>query len=233
MTVNEMQNYLDLGVLAILLVCALSGRARGLVKTCLGFVPLLGGILSSRVVYPALSQFLFTTSLYEKFKEGVAGWLDIGGIVESSVQETATLSALNLPDFLKESLVANNNPVVYELLGVHSLSDYVAGYLAQVCINVLSMAIVFLVVAVGLQVLLRTLDLVAKLPVLHFLNHTAGLLAGLIKGVLIVWLLGVFLVFFYANPSMQPIFEALEQSKVALFFYEHNLLLGIVVQIFG
>ena len=228
-----MQNYLDVGVLAILLVCALSGRARGLVKTCLGFVPLLGGLLASKFGYPMFSKMLYDTGLYTHFKEGAASWLDLGGILESGAQETATLSALNLPDFMKDALVANHNPVVYQLLGVDTLSDYVAGYVAQVCINVLSMAVVFLVVAVGLQVLLRTLDLVAKLPVLHFLNHTAGFVAGLIKGVLIVWILGVFLVFFYANPSMQPVFEALAQSKVALFFYEHNLLLGIVLQVFG
>ncbi len=228
-----MHNYLDVGVLAILLVCALSGRARGLVKTCLGFVPLLGGLLASKFGYPMFSKMLYHTGLYSQFKAGVAGCLDLGGILESSAQDTAALSALNLPGFLKDSLVANNNPVVYQLLGVDTLTDYVAGYVAQVCINVLSMALVFLVVAVGLQVFLRTLDLVAKLPVLHFLNHTAGFAAGLVKGILIVWLLGVFLVFFYATPSMQPVFAALAQSKVALFFYEHNLLLGIVLQIFG
>ena len=129
--------------------------------------------------------------------------------------------------------MSNNNPVIYQILGVGDLEHYIASYVAQVCINVVSVAIVFVVAVVVLKLLLRALDLIAKLPVLHFLNHTAGMIAGLVQGVFVVWVIGLFLVFFYTNPAFLSLFETLSRSGIALFFYEHNLLLGMVLGIFA
>ena len=42
----------------------------------------------------------------------------------------------------------NNNPVIYQLLHAESLKEYIAGYLANVCINVLSVAAAFVLMSV-------------------------------------------------------------------------------------
>ena len=226
-----MQTELDIVVLILLVGFALWGRGRGFIKTCLGFIPLLGGVIAAKAFSPALAKVLYHTALSGHLEEGVASWLGFDTLWTQGAD--AAIQGLPLPEFMKEALLSNNNPVIYQILGVGDLEHYIASYVAQGCINVVSVAIVFVVAVVVLKLLLRALDLIAKLPVLHFLNHTAGMIAGLVQGVFVVWVIGLFLVFFYTNPAFLSLFETLSRSGIALFFYEHDLLVGMELGIFG
>ena len=58
-----MQTELDIVVLILLVGFALWGRGRGFIKTCLGFIPLLGGVIAAKAFSPALAKVLYHTAL--------------------------------------------------------------------------------------------------------------------------------------------------------------------------
>lgn len=226
-------NYIDIGVIVILLFFAISGKMRGLVRTCFSFVPTLAGLVLTNQLYPALSKILRNTFIYDGFKNGVQKALDLDSIFASTLAGSDAISTLKLPEFLKTALVENNNPIVYNILGVNKIEEYIAGYVANICLNVLCMAVVFIVVVIACKFILAALDLIAKLPVISFFNKTGGLAVGLLQGIVVLWVIGMVLVVFYSNPAFSGFFEMLNQSRLALFLYEKNVLLFMILRIFA
>ncbi|HCT64811.1 MAG TPA: hypothetical protein DIC60_06050 [Lachnospiraceae bacterium] len=226
-------NYIDIGVIVILLFFAILGRTRGLVRTCFSFIPMVAGLVVTNQLYPVLSKLLRNTFIYDGLKNGVQKSLGLDGIFSSSLAGGEAINALKLPDFLKTALVENNNPVVYKVLGVDKIQEYIAGYVANICLNVLCMAVVFVITIIACKFILAALDLIVKLPVINFLNKTGGFFAGLIQGIIVLWVIGMVLVLFYSNPVFTGFFEVLNQSRWGLFFYEKNVLLFMILRIFA
>lgn len=226
-------NYIDIGVIVILLFFAVAGRMRGLVRTCFSFVPMLAGLVLTNQLYPVLSKILRNTFIYEGLKNGVQKALKLDSIFANTIAGSDAIGALKLPGFLKTALVENNNPVVYNILGVNKVEEYIAGYVANICLNVLCMVVVFIVIVIACKLILTALDLIAKLPVVNFFNKTGGLAVGLLQGIIVLWIIGIVLVGFYSNPLFSRFFEVLNQSKVALFLYEKNVLLFMILRIFA
>ena len=146
--------------------------------------------------------------------------------------QTALIEAMPLPEFLKEALLENNNPVIYQLLHAESLKEYIAGYLANVCINVLSVAAAFVLIYIVVKVIINALHLFSKLPGLNFLNRFSGFLVGGAKGIVCVWLAGIVLTFFQCRGAFAELFSAMERTLFAGYFYENNILLQLILTIF-
>ena len=231
----EFLNGLDIFVIIIICIFVLTGAHRGFIKTCFGFLPVIVSLIAANELYPGVSKFLRGTALYTNLSEKVAETLDLSGAVQNFVNqsESGIIESLKLPDFFKTSMLENNNPVVYQILGVQNLQDYISGYVANICINVISIIGVYIVVFIAVKIILSTLNLVAKLPGISFLNKTGGAAAGMAEGIVLMWILGIILVFFYSSPNFAPFFELLEQSKLALFLYNNNLLLFMILKIFA
>lgn len=225
---------LDIVVVGIILVSGILAYKNGFIMATLGFVPIIGALLAVKFVTPAVGKFLRGTAFFSNMTESIQNSLRLDEIIGQAAMETQTqlIEGMKLPDFLKESLLENNNPVVYKLLDVESLQEYIAGYLANICINIISVVAVFVVVWIGLIVVLKALNLISELPVLSFVNRTAGLAVGLLKGVSLVWIGAMILTYLQCSGKMEGLFLALSESTVALFMYENNILLYLILTIF-
>ena len=113
-----------------------------------------------------------------------------------------------------------------------SLKEYIAGYLANVCINVLSVAAALVLIYIVVKVVINALHLFSKLPGLNFLNRFSGVLVGGAKGIVCVWLAGIVLTFFQCKGTFAELFSAMERTLFAGYFYENNILLQLILTIF-
>ena len=227
-------NYLDIAVIIIVLACVISGRMKGFVLTSLSFLPIVSGLFITNRAYPIASKYIRKTIFFEKFKDGVAKTLGIMDFKESmnqGVSDIQVIENLKLPNIFKQGLIENNNPIVKNIFDAGSIGDYIVSYIANACINVLCMIVIYFIVVFIIKAIIRALDIVSKLPVLNFLNKTLGGVLGLVKGLFVVWMSGLVLVFFYTNPMFSKAFDVLYQSKVALFLYENNVLLFMILRI--
>lgn len=100
-----------------------------------------------------------------------------------------------------------------------------AGRVAERLAHHILFAVAFVVLFVLLTLLLHALDLVAKLPGLHFCNGLGGGLIGLVKGVLVLFVLVTVLGISFRN-LFDP--EVVEKTYLCKFFVEHNLVLAFV-----
>ena len=225
---------LDIIALGVILGCGAYAWYKGFIQAALGFLPMLAALLGTRCISPYTGKFLRETAFFGSLADSIKAKMGLEQIISQSVMQTQTeiIEGMPLPHFLKETLLENNNPVIYQLLDVGALEDYIAGFLANICINALSVVLAFVLIYVAVAIVLHALHLFSQLPVLNFMNRFSGFVVGAAKGLLFVWIGCTVLTFFQCSASWQGLFAAMQTSHVAGFLYENNLLLGLILRIF-
>lgn len=226
-----------LDILALVLVVGMAVQAyrKGFVRAALNFLPMVAALAATRFLTPTVSELLRKTPFFDALTNTVGNGLHLDNAIGDAAMQTQTeiIESMHLPDFLKESLVENNNPVIYHLLDVESLQSYIAGFLGNICINIISVLLVFVVVWLAVKFVLKALNLISKLPVLNFFNRACGFLVGLLKGLCVAWLICFVLTFFQCNSAFDFFFDALNLTHVALPLYENNILMYFILTIFA
>ena len=226
---------LDILVLVLVVGTAVRAYRKGFVRAALNFLPMVAALAATRFLTPTVSELLRKTPFFDALTNTVGNGLHLENAIGDAAMQTQTdiIQSMHLPDFLKESLVENNNPVIYHLLDVESLQSYIAGFLANICINIISVLLVFIVVWLAVKFVLKALNLISKLPVLNFFNRVCGFLVGLLKGLCVTWLICFVQTFFQCNSAFDFFFDALNLTHVALPLYENNILMYFILTIFA
>lgn len=226
---------LDVIVLAILLFFAMRAYKQGFIEAGLHFLPMLAAMGAAYFFAPVCGRLFRQTPLFASLQSSISKGLQLDSVFGEAALETQTriIEQMQLPDFIKDALLENNNPVVYDILHVDRIQDYISGFLANISVNILSVVLLTAITFFVVKLFLKALNLVFRLPVLSFFNRLCGLIIGTLQGVSIVWLICIVLTFFYYNPKMSAFFQALNQTKIASVFYENNLLLLLILKIFA
>lgn len=223
----------DIIVIGIILGCAIRAYQKGFVSAGLSFLPTILGIASAYFCSPILSRILRKTPFFTWMTESIYNNLDINKLFSGTfTSQRDMIESMKIPLFLKNSLLENDNPVVYQVLDVQKGQDYIASFLANVCLNIISVLAAFFIAVIIAKFFLAALNLVMQLPILSFFNKASGLMIGTLQGVVIVWIIGLVLTFFHYNPKFYSFFQLLENSKIASVFYENNLLLLMILKVF-
>lgn len=228
-------NIFDIIVVIVLVISAWIAYKRGFILSLFKLVSSIITIFLSYRLYPIVSAFLRNfTPLYENIKNKIAPSILSQSTAQTNtlVGQSAFINDLKVPGFLKSALIENNNPEVYKILNVDGLKEYIAGYIANICINIIALILVFLVVTIGLRIIIGILDVISKLPVVNSFNNLLGFIFGLISGLLNIWFLFIILFVFQTNPLFEKAFILLEESLIAGILYEYNFLLKWILGIF-
>jgi hypothetical protein len=142
--------------------------------------------------------------------------------------QAALIAGLALPQSIKDSLVENNKAEVYEALSITSFKDYVSNYLTGIIINAMAFIITFVIILVLLWVICIALDIISKLPLIKQVNKTAGLVAGLIHGLVIVWLFFILITVFGSTELGQKALQLIGDDWVLSFLFNNNYLLTFI-----
>jgi len=216
-------------------LCILIGAWRGFVRTVLGFGSFILAIFLTNMLYPHMGRFLrsidgFFTTLTTSIRNAMG--LDAAIYAESRAAQTEIINALPLPDAFRQSLIENNNSIVYSALGATGFADYIASFLAGIVINIISMVIVFVLVFAGLMVVSRLLNLATKLPVLNSLNKLMGGALGAIWGLILTWfVLGIAVIYLSASTQVN-VPELLENSAIAGPMNNANFAVQFILRLF-
>ncbi|NCC15203.1 MAG: hypothetical protein EOM28_02475 [Clostridia bacterium] len=232
---EQMPLILDGAVIIWILVFAVIGYRKGFIVEALSFLPMLAAMVAVKFLTPMAGKLLRNTPIFGSLAGSIGESLQLDAVIGNASMHTQTeiIQNMQLPDFLKDALLENNNPVIYNLLDVEGIKEYIAGFLANVCVNIVSVILVFVVVLFLARFLLKALNLVSKLPILNFFNRFSGLLVGGAKSVFWLWLIAIGMTFLQCQVKFEPFFTALNQSVVALLLYENNILLYLILTIFA
>ena len=224
---------LDLSVILIFALCIYFGYRRGLV---LSLYSVCGWVLSlflAQLIYPYVNRFLQASFVYDLVYGLVEANLGLDELIaEKSVSvQNELINQLNLPSFITSILQSGNNPVLYELFEASNIAEYIYAYLTVIFINVLSIILCFIIMSIVLRAVLRSLNIVTHLPVIHTLNRLGGIVAGALQGLIIVWISVLVITGLIAVGSAPWLGETLEKSAVAYRFIDANFLIDIILNL--
>ena len=226
-------NIYDLGCLAILIVFMLSGWFKGLVRSMFGIVfTLVSMYLTYRLLPPAV-RFLRMCGVYDSIRQGLEQTVNLQGAANDVVHELQTEFINSLPQspFILGHIQANNNPEAYAVLNVSNLSGYIAGYFANMAVNLIAIAALFIIIRILMSLVVNVMDLLAKLPVINLLNRAGGAAFGLVSGLLFVWVALCVVTFIFLNNGGADLYNNIESGVLTGILYDNNPIMKVIVML--
>lgn len=219
-------------VAAVLVVFVVMGAKRGLVLALCGLlgavIAFTGASLLARTLSPMVAGALeprFAAAIEEQLNEQIAQSVEEGA---GQLTQQTTPDTLPLQDVLNalrdmgfyESLVDRVNQAVEDGMTevAASAAAKVAAAIAQSAAYLILFLLGFIVIMVLWKVVGGALNLVAHLPVLHFLNKSMGALFGLLQGCIILFVAAWAIQFM--GGLIPP--ETVEQTVLLKFFMTTN-----------
>lgn len=222
-------NWLLIIVLAIIVVNAFVGRKVGFIKTVFSLCSMIVALILTVWISPTVNDLMKSNDkihgyITEKVEVIVQSEFEDG---EEEAQDTI-IENLPLPQSIKDSLIENQDSQIYGVLTAGSLKEYIVNYLVNIIINALAFIATFVLILIILWILCFALNLISKLPILNSINKTAGLLAGLVHGLVIVWIFFILITVFGSTEIGQQALKMIGESEILSLIYNNNLLLSFV-----
>lgn len=225
-------NWLLIVVAAILIGYAFNGRRRGFIRTVFALFSTIIALMLTIWISPVISKQLQENNKVRGFitekVEKVITFKDQG---DKTSEQVEFINKLPMPKAIKHTLVENNTVDVYKAMAVNSFKEYISNSISRIIINAGSFLIVMVIIMIGLALLCEALNIISKLPIINGLNKSAGLLAGLLQGIVIVWIGCVFLTVLGGTKLGQSIFEMINENTFLSIIYDNNLLLNFIVNL--
>ena len=220
---------LDLILLIVLLAFVLHGAARGLLLSLCGLVAVLvafvGAGFAAEALAPRVADYLeprFAAAIEERLDQELASAAPLAGSEEALSEElllTQILDILKDMGFYQSAVDAVNDAVAQGMTEVAANdAAAVAASIAGTVAYMILFVVFFVLILIGWTLLSHGLDLVARLPGLHFLNKTGGAILGLVKGCAILFLCAW--VLRYLGKVIPE--ETVEQTHLLKFFMTTN-----------
>lgn len=209
---------LDIIVVAIIALNVYLCYKKGLVNLAVGLIAVVSAIILSVIFYKPVTKLIMENTQFDENIEKT--------IVETFVSEGETNEQTKYVGILSylENEVENvvndaKNEVVYET----------AGAMTEKIINLIVFIAIFIVVRVALFALTLVADAITSLPILKQFNDVGGVIYGLIKALLIIYVILAVVTLIVSLTANTAISNAIESSYITKFFYEHNILLNILL----
>ncbi len=216
-------NWVLIVVLAILIGNALIGLKVGFIKTIFSLVSMVIALVLTVWISPNVTKMLKgNDKFHNMIREQVVKMLDLEAKETDISDEEDFMQGLPLPASFRDSLVEHRDK------GVENLKEYVTDYVTGIIINAVAFILTFILSVIVLWALCFALDIVSKLPILNSINKLAGLAAGLVHGMVIVWVAFILLTMFSGAKFGQDAFAMIEENQILSFIYDNNLLLKFV-----
>ena len=216
-------NLMLLASVAVILLCALIGYRRGLIKSAVSAVGIVGAVILTNVLNPYVNQFLCQhTPLRDTVRQKVEQSIGVEDISESvSVYEKEDyLEHTELPEIVKNYIRSNGG-------------DKINGKATDMVMNGLSYLLTIFVVLLLVLIALALSHVLSGIPVVGGLDKAGGLAFGIAQAVLCIWIAMVLITFLSAFSVASQMLEMVHDSKALTYLYDKNIFLKIVIDILG
>ena len=208
---------LDLVILGIILLNIFICYKKGLVKLAVGLVAVLVSIILALLLYKPVSGLIIEkTEIDNKIENAIIENFTIKQDNEVEVDDSGFMKYIE--QYVDDTVNKTKNEIVTEA----------AGTIAVKVINIGVIILIFVVARLILILLTFITDLITELPIIKQFNEIGGVLYGVVKALLIIYVIlaiAFFLVYVTGNVTIS---EAISSSYITKFFYNNNILLNII-----
>ena len=195
---------LDILVILLIVLGALSGHKKGLVGILVGFAALILSIVLAFMFQSVVADAIYDTGLGSSVagiaKTNIQKMIDNGENVDKSIANTVT----------EENI------------------DQASENISRFVMKGLSFIAIFLIVRIICYILQMILNVVFNLPILSTINSTGGTAVGALSVLIKIWILLALLSFVAPLPMFEGIIAKVNQTFLIKFLYNNNLLVAVV-----
>ena len=208
---------LDVIIVGIIALNVYACYKKGLVNLAVGLIAVVAAIILSVLFYkPVTNIIVENTQFDETLGNTIIELLVPEGVDPSQVKFVGVLSYFQTE--VENAVNGTENNVVYNTAGV----------MAQKIIGLIVFIGIFTVVRVVLFALTFVADAITSLPILKQLDDVGGILYGLVKALLIIYLVLAIVSLIVSFTANTAISDVIASSYVTKFFYNNNILLNLV-----
>jgi len=225
-------NILLIAVGIIFILGFVIGYVRGFIKIIASLAITIATIVLVAMLSPMVSRFLLKHTPIQATVEKHCTQALTDKLAEELTrdEEIALLEGAEMPEFIRNLLIDNNNAEMKEELGVSTFQEYATQYLSKMLADILAFLITFIILTILARILVGVLGLLAKLPVIGGLNRVLGGATGLVFALLIVWIGFVAITLLYQTEIAVTCFEYIEQSTALKWLYDNNILMKMILK---
>lgn len=160
---------------------------------------------------------------------GLVSWILTFTVVSAAVPYIA--------DFLKEKtalyrvvqkMILSSDADIVQILAMIGQENAASSYLAELILQAAAFLITFLLVGVLVRGVAFSLGIAAKLPILHGMNQTAGMILGFVEGILAVWIFFFAVTVCISTETGMKLLLMIADSEILSWIYRHNLLFALL-----
>ena len=218
-------NWVLMLVLLVLVCCAIYGYTKGFLRIVFSLVAWVIVLVFVSWATPHVSQWIQeNTTIYEKIEaacEESVRRAAQGKMEEGAVEQYGEAGelGLDLPESVMAQIVSGASGAADTVLAETGVYAGIAQSLAFVTVLILSWILVHVISAL--------LGIVSHIPILKGVNRFTGMLAGLMQGLLIVWIAFYIVALCSAGETGRVIVSYINQSAFLKELYENNILLSL------
>lgn len=216
----------DLVIISIIISNTFWGYRRGLVGVMFKILVFIVSLIIMFVLYKPMSNAIISKTqidewLAEKIAQNIQGTTLADGELLEYNEETTSMS---------EGVVNVLNSFVSEALdkSVANVVEYVSTNIAVGMIRIGSMLILLMLSRFLLLFIRFAAELVGSLPFIRTFNKSGGLIYGILKGFLTVYI--ILAVFAVASPIIQDwgVIDSIQDSTLGSKMYNNNVITNVI-----
>lgn len=194
----------DLTIIAIIALSTFLAYRKGLVKLAIGLCAFVISIVITVILYQPISNLVINVTAIDEMIEDVI-YEKANGVIQEDTEENEFTN--QIVQSAKEEML----PEVARELAVNIVRGGV-------------MIILFIASKIALKFITAIADAIAKLPIIDQINKTSGMIFGILRGILIVYVgLLILTISGQINPNNR-INSSVQESLIGKTMYENNIL---------
>lgn len=202
---------IDLIVLAIFIISVIMGYKKGLVNVIFNVFAFILALIITLILYrPITNLVINSTQLDEKITQTI---IDKGTIKSDLSDETENFEAY-IGNYAIDT--ANNT--------IESLSQTIA----QNVISIIVMLLLFVVSRIIVILLKFLFNSIAELPLIKQFNKAGGLIYGILRGVIIIYVILAIMFFIVSVNNNAFITNMINSSIITKIIYANNIIVNII-----
>lgn len=226
-------NYCLIAVLIVLLLGVIKGYRKGFLRLAVSLVSLVFIVVISTKVAPYVSDFVINnTSTYENVRHKIIEvYADKNGAIDNSLPENqgATIDSYGLPELITGALISNNNSDMYHKLAATLFEEYISGYLAKIVIKAGSFCGLFVIFGIIMFIVLTTIKIIEKIPVLKTFNRILGVFAGLSISLIVIWIVFIAIMIFFTDSLGMKMLAQIRDSIFLSYLFNNNMVMKLLL----
>ncbi len=231
-------NWLLIIVLIGMAFCIWRGYQKGFLRMLLSLVSIIVVVMFVTITTPYISDYIENhTSLGKKIEEQCLEHIKL--TAEDKIdkeaedkQKVLEEAGISLPSGIWEDILSSGTDVADQVMEETGVYETLAQTTAHFVVSGISFFVALTIATILMIILTRTLNLVAKLPIIKQANHFLGIMAGFAQGMILLWLFFYLVAVTCTSEFGLMMIDYIHQSVLLTYLYNNNLVLYLCLNMF-